>query len=184
MQGLNNLSIYCLACLLPHHRFALCLKYVCAQNLQLIFGEGVIISVKSHSTGRELGKRKGTGKTQHFVHAEETLEKHSIFDHTRESIFNHTRERELEKHGIFNYTRERELEKHSIFNHAQEREQQQQQPKPTTRRRRIRIIKTTTTTTTTTTTRTRTRTRTSRCALSSTFMVLSLGVLFQTSGDM
>jgi len=50
------------------------------------------------------------------------LEKHSIFNHTRErelekhSIFNHTRKRELEKHSIFNYAREREQEKHSIFN--------------------------------------------------------------------
>ena len=61
---------------------------------------------------RELGKRKGTGKTQHFVHTEEKeLEKH-----------NHIRERELEKHGIFNRARERELEKH-----AQEKEKQQQQ---------------------------------------------------------
>ena len=71
------------------------------------------------ATGRELGKGKRTGKTQHFIHAEEKeLEKHSIF--------NHARERELEKgtgnQSIFNYARERELEKHSIFNHAQERE--------------------------------------------------------------
>ena len=135
-------------------------------------------------TGRELGKRKGTGKTQHFVHAEEKeLEKHSIFDHTRESIFNHTRERELEKHGIFNHTRVRELEKHSIFNHAQEREQQQQQqqqqqpPQPTTTNNNQQQPTTTNnnnqqqqqqpTTTrrrrrTTTRTRTRTRTETSR----------------------
>ena len=56
-------------------------------------------------SGRDLGKRKGTGKTQDFVQAEEKeVEKHSIF--------NHARERELEKHGIFNHTRERELEKH------------------------------------------------------------------------
>ena len=58
-------------------------------------------------TGRELGKRKGTGKTQHFVHAEEKeLEKHCIFDHARE--------REWEKHGIFDHARERELEKHRL----------------------------------------------------------------------
>ena len=94
MQGLNNLSIYCLACLLPHHRFALCLKYVCAQNLQLIFGEGVIISVKSHSTGRELGKGKARGKAQHFVRAEDL---------------------ELEKHSIFKYAWERQLEKTQHF---------------------------------------------------------------------
>ena len=53
---------------------------------------------------REPGKRKGTGNTQDFAHAEEKeVEKHSIF--------NHARERELEKHGIFNHIRERELEK-------------------------------------------------------------------------
>ena len=80
-------------------------------------------------TGRELEKRKGTGKTQHFVHAEEKeLEKRSIFNHSRErelekhGIFNRARERELEKHGIFNHTREREVEKHGIFNHTRERE--------------------------------------------------------------
>jgi hypothetical protein len=35
---------------------------------------------------REPGKRKGTGKTQDFAHAEEKeVEKHSIFNHARES---------------------------------------------------------------------------------------------------
>ena len=42
--GLINLSIYCLACLLSHNCFALCLTYVCAQKSHLVFFKSVTMS--------------------------------------------------------------------------------------------------------------------------------------------
>ena len=63
--GLINLSIYCLACLLSHNCFALCLTYVCAQKSHLVFFKSVTMSFKNNSSDNAV---KVNDKAQWTLH--------------------------------------------------------------------------------------------------------------------
>ena len=63
--GLINLSIYCLACLLSHNCFALCLTYVCAQKSHLVFFKSVTMSFQNNSSDNAV---KVNDKAQWTLH--------------------------------------------------------------------------------------------------------------------